>query len=156
MSTPNPDSERMRGAGAPPVRDEASGARERPEAALLPRPELAGYRLVYPGETEVYLVDPAGFRRRIPNRETYARLFRDGRGVVTTREVREIAQRPDLAQSALLFSAELVDSIYLLDDGQKRLITSSQVMDKYWFNWGRVSLVRRTLVDALPNGDIWE
>ena len=154
MSTPNPDSERMR--AALPAREAAIARRERPEAAPLPRPELAGYRLVYPGETEIYLVDPAGFRRRIPNRETYARLFRDGRGVVTTREVREVARHPDLAQSTLLLSAELADSVYLLDDGRKRLITSSQVMDKYWFNWDRVSLVRRALVDALPNGEIWE
>jgi hypothetical protein len=156
MSTPNPDSQRTLAPDALPAREAAGAARERPQAALLPRPELAGYRLVYPGETEVYLVDPAGFRRRIPNRETYSRLFRDGRGVVTTREAREVARRPDLAQSALLISAELDDSIYLLDDGRKRLITSSQVMDKYWFNWGRVSLVRRALVDALPNGEIWE
>jgi len=156
MSTPNPDSETMRAAGALPAREAAGAKRDRPQAVFVPRPELAGYRLVYPGETDVYLVDPAGFRRRIPNRVTYSRLFRDGRGVVTTREAREVAQRPDLALSALLFSPELAAAIYLLDDGRKRLITSSQVMDKYWFNWGRVSLLRRALVDALPNGEIWE
>jgi hypothetical protein len=156
MSTTNPDSETTRAPGALRAPETVHTDRGREAAKVAPRPELAGYRLVYPGQSDVYLVDPAGFRRRIPNRATYCRLFRDERGIVCTRELVEIAQRPGLATGTLLLTSDSADSIYLLDDGRKRLVTSRQVMDKYWFNLDRVSLVRKVLVDVLPAGEIWE
>jgi hypothetical protein len=63
---------------------------------------------------------------------------------------------PALPQAPLLLTSDSADSIYLLDDGRKRLVTSREVMDKYWFNLDRVSLVRKVLVDVLPVGEIWE
>ena len=156
MSITNPDSEPTRGPGALRAPETVQAERGRETAKVAPRPELAGYRLVYPGQSDVYLVDPAGFRRRIPNRATYCRLFRDERGIVSTRELVEIAQRPGLATGTLLLTSDSADSIYLLDEGRKRLVTSRQVMDKYWFNLDRVSLVRKILVDVLPVGEIWE
>jgi hypothetical protein len=159
MSIGHCDSETLRAArpidGAP--RHEPAPCPEpAPRPELRARPEFAGYRLVCPGRSDIFLVDPEGFRRRIPSHSTYCRLFRDWRGIVDARDLFEIAQRPDLARSTLVIRGDGSGTLYLLDDGRKRLITSRAVIEKYWFNEDRISLVRQVLVDILPNGEIWE
>jgi hypothetical protein len=127
-----------------------------PEHQLVPRPDLAGKRLVCPGQPDIYLIDPKGFRRLIPCHSTYCRLFRDWRGIIDDRALFDIAAGPQLARGTLLIQGDASEQLYLLDDARKRPITSREIIDKYWFNWDRLSLVRQILVDILPTGDIWE
>jgi hypothetical protein len=120
-----------------------------------PQPERAGCRLVSPGRPDVYVVDPAGYRRRVANHSTYDRLFRDWRGIADACDLEGIAERPALTSGSLLVRGDASAMIYLLDEGRKRLIPSHTVMDKYWFNWGRICVVRQILIDHVPAGDVW-
>ncbi len=52
-----------------------------PQAAV-PRPDLSGLRLTAPNNPAVYVVDPQGFLRWIPDPPTYNNLFRDWGSVV--------------------------------------------------------------------------
>jgi hypothetical protein len=154
MSSPECDSERTRVAEAiealPKI---ASGIRELtgPRA----QPQRSGCRLVIPGRPDVYVVDPAGYRRRIPNHTTYDRLFRDWRGIVDSPDLEDIAERPALKSASILVRGDGAARIYILDEGRKRLIPNDTVMDKYWFNWGRICVVRQILIDHVPEGDPW-
>jgi len=67
-----------------------------------------------------------------------------------------MAERPPLASGSLLVRGDASARIYLLDDGRKRLIPSDTVMDKYWFNWGRICVVRQVLIDHVPTGELWD
>jgi hypothetical protein len=44
----------------------------------------------------------------------------------------------------------------LLDHGRRRVITDGAVMNKYWFNWNRVFVIRQVLIDHMPLGEEWE
>jgi hypothetical protein len=153
MSSPECDSESMRVAvtAMPQV---ASAAH--PVTAPHPRPERSGSRLVRPGRPDVYLVDPSGYRRRIPNHTTYNRLFRDWRGISDSNDLEEIAEGPALKSATILVRGDGAARIYLLDDGRKHFIPNDTVMDKYWFNWGRICVVRQILIDHVPEGDPWQ
>ena len=121
-----------------------------------PQPALSGYRLVRPGSPAVYLVDPAGYRRRIANHTTYTRLFRSWHGIVDTCNLEEIAEGIPIANGTILVKGDAGREIYLLDEGLKRALASDSVMDKYWFNWGRVCVIRQVLIDHVPSGDVWQ
>lgn len=155
MPSPECDSDTMRVA-------DAANAQPRMQSGVRvstgpePQPERSGTRLVSPGRPDVYLVDPSGYRRRIANHLTYDRLFRDWRGIVDVRDLDVMAERPPLTTGSLLVRGDASARIYLLDDGRKRLIPSDTVMDKYWFNWGRICVVRQILIDHVPTGEIWD
>ena len=121
-----------------------------------PDPERAGCRLVIPGQPHVYLIDPAGYRRRVASHATYDRLFRDWRGIVDTSDLERLTERPPLTSGSLLVRGDASARIYLLDEGRKRFIPSDAAMDKYWFNWARICVVRQVLIDHVPLGDAWE
>jgi hypothetical protein len=152
MSSPECDSDTMRVA-------DAGEARRAGKARLGrggdPQPERAGSRLVSPGRPDVYVVDPAGYRRRVANHSTYDRLFRDWRGIVDASDLDEMAERPPLTSASLLVRGDASALIYLLDEGRKRLIPNDAVMNRYWFNWGRICVVRQILIDHVPAGDVW-
>lgn len=155
MPSPECDSDTMRVAnavGTPP----GEGKRPAQDGGTLPQPARSGCRLVSPGRPDVYVVDPCGYRRRIANHSTYDRLFRDWRGIADARDLETIAERSPLTSASLLVRGDATARIYLLDDGRKRLIPSDVVMDKYWFNWGRICVVRQILIDHVPPGDPWE
>jgi hypothetical protein len=120
-----------------------------------PRPDLAGRRLVRPGHAEIYLVDPDGYRRRVPNHTTYNRLFRNWSGITDEAGLAEIALRPQFTPGTVLFRGDACPRIYLLDEGLKRLVTDATVMEKYWFNWARLFVVKQALIDRIPVGRDW-
>jgi hypothetical protein len=155
MSSQDCDSETTRVA-KPANGPAAIGSRIRETIGASPQPALSGYRLVSPGLPEIYLVDPAGYRRRIPNHTTYNRLFRSWRGIVDTADMADISEGAPLTNGTLLVRGDSKNEIYLLDEGRKRVLTRDQVMDKYWFNWGRVCVIRQVLMDQVPEGDVWE
>jgi hypothetical protein len=163
MCPPDCDSETMRVAraaqviarAAARVRETALAAAGSPHRAA-PHPPAAGYRVVRPGRPDIYLVDPAGYRRKIPNHTTYNRLFRNWRGIVDTHDLDEIAEGPPLRSGTLLVRGDASSEIYLLDEGHKRLLVGESVLDKYWFDETRVCLIRQLLIDHVPAGEAWE
>jgi hypothetical protein len=120
-----------------------------------PRPDLAGLRVKLPNRPEIYLIDPDGYRRWIPNPETYNNLFRDWNGVVTDINIDQIALGSPLTDGAVLARAVNSAPVYIVSNGMKRWITSPAVMDKYSFNWSRVYTVPHVLVDFIPHGTNW-
>jgi hypothetical protein len=119
-----------------------------------PRADMAGRRLRLRGLSAVYLVDPAGYRRRIPSQAVHDRLFRDG-ALVAIANVGDIAPRPPLAESTMLVRGAASSVIHLLDQGRKRRVAGPSAMAKYSFDWDRVCVVRQVLIDSLPCGADW-
>ena len=122
-------------------------------------PELAGYKVRVTGNTAIYVIDRAGYRRRIPFPYTFMNLFVDHavfQGVLVSELVTEIAEGAPLDDGTVLVRGMASERIYILDRGQKRLITSKLIMDKYDFDEQSVVAVPQALIDAVPSGDIWE
>jgi hypothetical protein len=141
--------------GVEPRAVTAARARISTPPPATPLRGLAGYRVMSPGYADIHLIDPAGYRRRIADHTTYNQLFRDWSGIVDA-NLDHIADRPPLGPGTVLLRGEGRDTICLLDGGRRRLITSSAVMDKYWFKWDRVCVMPQTLVDSIPIGEDWE
>lgn len=133
--------------------DQAGGDCDESERSC-PRPDLAGRRFRLRGLGALYLVDPAGFRRRIPSQAVYDRLFSQSAWVAVA-NVGDMAPRPPLAASTMLVRGGASDVIYLLDQGRKRRVTGPQAMAKYSFDWDRVCVVRQVLIDSIPCGADW-
>src|SRR5262245_51097676 len=104
-------------------------------SAAVARPDLAGSRLQAPGAAPIYLVDPDGFLRWIPNPATYNNLFRDWNGVVVSTDIPNIARGLDLTDGSVLVQASGTAPVYIVSNGIKRWITSPAAMDKYYFNF---------------------
>ena len=124
-------------------------------AGVAPRPDLAGLRLKAPNDATLYLVDPDGFLRSIPNPATYNNLFRDWNGVVISTDIPSISQGLNLTDGAVLVTASGTALVYLVSNGIKRWITSPATMDKYYFNWKTIFSVPHILVDSIPTGSSW-
>ena len=146
----SPDSEVNRIAQAYLRKLESSAA-----TTAKPLPSIAGRRAMCPGDADIYLIDPEGYRRKIANHTTYNRLFRDWSGIIDL-NLRGITQRAALASGTLLVRADCSDTVYLVDAGRRRRISNSAVMDKYWFNWLEVCVMREPLVERIPMGREWE
>jgi hypothetical protein len=123
-----------------------------------PRPELAGCKVRIRGTTPIYLIDPDGYRRLVPFPLTFMNLFEDRAllEIVVASSVTEIAEGPAMDNGAVLLRGMSCECIYLLDQGKKRLITSRQIMDKYQFSEQAVVVIPRIVLDAIPDGEIWE
>jgi hypothetical protein len=122
---------------------------------VSPRPDLAGLRVKLPNEPAIYLIDPDGYRRWIPNPQTYNNLFRDWNGVVIDIDVNEIAAGSPLTDGAVLVIGIGTAPVYLVSNGIKRWITSPATMDKYYFNWQTVFQIPHVVVDSIPTGPSW-
>ena len=121
-----------------------------------PRRDLAGHRLVSPGHPDIYLIDPDGYRRRIPNYSTYNRLFRTWCGIDDDARLDRIALRPEFTTSTILVRGDASCGIYLLDQGRKRRIAHDAVMDTYCFNWNGVLGIRQVDLDGIAPGADWD
>jgi hypothetical protein len=121
----------------------------------VPRPDLSGLRLKSPNNPAVYVVDPQGFVRWIPDPATYNNLFRDWNSIVTDVDLVNIAQGPALTSGAVLAQGSSEAAVYLVSGGTKQWITSPSAMDKYDLNWKTVVQVPNVLVDSIPTGPSW-
>jgi hypothetical protein len=124
----------------------------------LPRPELAGCKVRVTGTTPVYLIDRGGYRRLIPSPLTFLNLFQDKAmlQVLVSSSNADISEGPPLDDGAVLFRGRTSECVYLLDHGKKRLITCQAVMDKYEFSEESIIVAPQILVDAVPEGEVWE
>jgi len=127
------------------------------EEALVqgPHPELAGQRMKSPAHPAVFLIDPEGYKRWIPNPATYNNLFVDWAGIYVDADVIYIDQGPSLSDGAFLAKASNSAAVYLVSNGQKRWITSPAVMNKYYFNWGAINVLPPAYLEAVPTGPNW-
>jgi hypothetical protein len=121
-------------------------------------PELAGCKVRIRGTTPIYLIDPGGYRRLVPFPLTFMNLFEDRAllQVLVASGFSEIVEGPTLDNGAVLLRGTSSERIYLLDHGKKRLITSQRIMEKYEFSEEAVVVVPRSVMDAVPDGEIWE
>jgi hypothetical protein len=126
-----------------------------PNALPIPRPDLSGARLKSPTAPEVYLVDPSGYLRWVPNPDTYDNLFRDWNGITISTGLDAIARGSDITSGAVLSKGSNSDQVYLISNGIRRWITSPAVMDKYYFNWNKIVVVPQVVIDSIPQGENW-
>jgi hypothetical protein len=116
------------------------------------RPDLAGKRLQVPGQAEVDLIDDNGTRRWIPDPDTYNNLFRNWSGIIQDIDTIEINQGPQISHGAHLAQAPGHAEVYLIDNGQKRWITSPAAMDKFYFDWNKIQPVSFLILGIIPSG----
>ena len=64
-----------------------------PDVLDEPQPELNGWRVKIPGEPALYLID-WGYRRLIPDSQTYDYIFRDTNGIQEDGRFSDIPLRP--------------------------------------------------------------
>jgi hypothetical protein len=120
-----------------------------------PRPDLAGLRIALPeGRSGVYLIAPDGYKRGVPDPTTYNNLFRDWNGIVTSIDITQISDGPGLASGTILIDAPGY-GVFILDNGVRKGISSPAIMDKYYFNWGRIVTRPAIVMNAIPAGS-WE
>ncbi len=115
------------------------------------RPDLNGWRVKMPNSPRVYLVDQ-GYRRWIPNPETYNNLFRDWNGIREFIDVNTIPEGLPIANGAILARPAGGPAVYFLDAGVKRWVTSPDAMDRYHFNWNRVYSVPPIVLQNISDG----
>src|SRR5580704_9916094 len=98
------------------------------------RPDLNGLRVQEPGHPEIYLIDE-GRKRHIPDPPTFDALFRNWDGINQDLHIDEIDTGFPISSGAVLALGKADPSVYLVDRGVKRHVTSPPVMDKYNFRW---------------------
>jgi len=116
--------------------------------------KLIGARLRQTGTAQIYLIDEDGSKRWIPDQATYLNLFRDWASVQDVPDVSSITTGPTVTSGAYLATtgAATGTKVYLIDNGQKRWVTTPAVMDKFDFNWSALRPVAQSTLDALPDG----
>jgi hypothetical protein len=92
----------------------------------------------------------------VPNDHAVRRLFGENLRIDGFADLERITEGPPLARGTMLVRGNARESVYLVDMGRRRLITSDAVMGKYGFACDRVFAVRQVLVDSIPLGADWE
>jgi len=132
--------------GVPP--DDADAKEGRAE----PRPDLDGVRCKFTNRPHIYLIMDGGYRRHIPDPETYNNLFRSWGGIVVDNDIDEIQEIRAIQSGSILIRGHQTPHVYMVDHGRKRHVASPAAMDKYHFNWERVYVIPQSSVDAIPDG----
>jgi hypothetical protein len=133
----------------------AQRARHASVRMATPRPALAGFRLTRSARGTVFVVDRDGYRRHIPDRATYDRLFRDSSGIRET-NVDSIALGPPIDPGTVLVRGGASGRTYIIDRGYLRLISSPAMIDKYWFARERIVLMEQVVLESLVPGADWD
>jgi hypothetical protein len=124
-------------------------------ASAEPRPDLAGLRIKAANAAPIYLIDPEGYRRWIPDPVTFDNLFRGWDGVIVVLDIASIAARSNISSGAVLIRGNGRAPVYLVSNGFKRWITSPAAMDKYYFDWNKVQVLPPIVVDSIQTGASW-
>ncbi|WP_158906781.1 phosphatidylinositol-specific phospholipase C domain-containing protein [Burkholderia sp. L27(2015)] len=98
----------------------------------------------------VYLVLD-GKLRGIP-RTAYEALFKDWESIINYPDLDRFAIEKDLSEHACLAKVEGTKDAFLLLDGEKRLISSSDVFDWYGFDEHKVNEKTADELEAIPTG----
>ncbi len=126
--------------------------------ALRPTPyaHMAGqvYRSAHEGK--LFLVDPLGALREIPDRPTFDNLFRDGTVINTVSEGLDTIPRcRALSPGAILLRGQGSNGVYLMSDGRRYGIASPAAMDRYSLAWEKVLEAPAPVLAFFPEGFTW-
>ena len=127
-----------------------------PDGGYLGTP---GQRVQLPNSSAIYVVDPAGYRRWIPDMDAYLRLFRDWQGVVVGPDARCILAGEPLPTDVRLVRADGDPGIYLVDRTggwtHKRWIVTEPIFDTYHFSWRTAQTISLSALRSIPSGPNW-
>jgi hypothetical protein len=98
------------------------------------RHDLNGRRVQNHGENEIYLVED-GFKRHIPDPQTYDSLFRDWNGILHDVNVHTIETGSPIPSGSQVAQAHGEDAVYFVDGYVKHHIASPEAMDRFHFKW---------------------
>lgn len=118
-------------------------------------PELNGrLQRLHTQEPTIYLID-RGQKRHVPNPATYDNLFRDwsDKRIDENANLSDVETGDPIDIGAVLARGRGEQTVYLIDHGMKRGVTSPQKMDQYYFSWDRVEEVPSILLASIPTGD---
>jgi hypothetical protein len=119
--------------------------------AGAPRLDLDGFRVKNPGQPQIYLVD-MGYKRWVPDPDTFDSLFRDWNGVLEDTGVDAIPTGLPIQHGAVLIKSPDADQVYLSEYGTKRWIVSPEVFDRFNFSWDNIQNIPNSVIAALSNG----
>jgi hypothetical protein len=136
--------------GAASAQAEPSAASGCPDGGYAGVP---GQRIKTPTSAAVYMVDPEGRRRLIPDRYTYEHFFRDWSGIITTADALCVYPGPALELAFdFLAKSSSGPAVYFADavgnSHQARWIPSAAVFDRYHFRWGAVGVADQEWIDS--------
>jgi hypothetical protein len=110
-----------------------------------------GQRVKSPTNATVYMIDPAGYKRRIPNPTTYNQFFRDWNGIITTAETTCYWTGPEIEVSIDFLARTNGGAYYWVEttgpNQVARWIPSSAVYDKYHFSWSKPGVLSQQWFD---------
>lgn len=120
------------------------------------RNDINGLRVKLPLAPAVFLIDK-GKKRVIPNPQVYNDLFRGWEDIFEDLDVDEIVTGDPLPETAMLFKCIDSPKVFLLDGDPpnqvKRHIVSPAVMDRYKFDWRKITKWNTPLaVIGIPDG----
>lgn len=115
---------------------------------------MAGELITRP-DFPVFIIDREGYRRGINSADTFNRIFRSWDRIRHDFPLELCPERAPLSLDAQLITAE-GRPVFLFTNGEKRGITDGRFMDKYHFTWGKVQVVSIGILDAIPEGPVWE
>jgi hypothetical protein len=121
----------------------------------IQRPDLACLRVKSPATAHVYLIDPWGFKRWIPNASTYENLFYGWNGIHVDLNVNDISDGAPLSDDAHLAKATDSQPVYLLSNGCKSWISSPGVMTNCNFDWQKIRTYAPVVINSIPNCQAW-
>jgi hypothetical protein len=104
-----------------------------------------GARIQAWDDPALYLIDSDGTRRHVPDPQTTLNLF-GGTPTIIRHDVDYITVGPDLSSGAYLDTYD--DKVYLVSNGEKRWVTSSDVLDQFAFNGS----IYTYSLDGVPDG----
>jgi hypothetical protein len=133
---------------------ESMGVDPQGEFMAAPKPELNGrlYK-VRRDDPRIFLID-RGQRRFVPDPATFNNLFLQSQWETEINaNLFDITPGDSIESGAVLVRGDGTAQVYLVDRGEKRLITSPAVMDKYSFDWNRVYVVPPILVRSIRSAD---
>jgi hypothetical protein len=114
------------------------------------RPDLNGQILFNEVLGHTYFIDE-GFRRRIPNTDTYIKLFAQNKALKYP-DTELILSGADISVNAVLVKGSRSVKHYFIENFQKRWITSEIAMSKYSFNKAGLATYEQSIVDQIPEG----
>lgn len=121
------------------------------DAAPTPRPDLNGRLVQVPGLPQVYLVIN-GYRRWIPDYDTFLNLFPGNATIQSDTGVGLISEGPALSSGAVLAKSSDDVRIYLVTNGMKMWIPSPAIFQLNQFNSATVLTVVPVIMKAVPTG----
>lgn len=116
----------------------------------LPRPEMNGRLIALEGHPQIYLI-LNGYRRLVPDWETFQRLFANA-PIEPFGTLNHISRGAPLSNGAMLVRGKDVNKTYLLTDQVKMWIPNPTIFEQYHFDMSQCEVDSQIVVDYIPEG----